>query len=382
MNKTFKIAAPFGIPLRLHWTFGLVFVYVYYLGWQGGWDWMTIAWATGFVLALFACVTLHEYGHALTARRFGVHTRDILLSPIGGVARLDRIPSKPSQELLIALAGPAVNVVIAGALSAYLFSLSPYLRHQVLLSLFYRDSNYFLPELPLAGYWIIGLFFLNLMLALFNLMPAFPMDGGRVLRALLSLRFRRYTATLIAARTGQAFALAFVAWGLSRLLQTQGQEGIFYLFIGAFVFITAHHELRFVAFEDRLERVPAGELMRRNFTPVFLGQPMAQVIELYETGQEKNFLVFDDAQHLVAVLPEYRIKQALKGDARDVPVQHYMLPAPFPPLREEEPLSVAYKRLQVSPSGALPVIDRYNCLVGVLDTTLLDGFFYHSAKKR
>lgn len=382
MKRTLKIAAPFGIPLRLHWTFGLVFLYVFYLGWEGSWDWFTLAWAVAFVLALFLCVTLHEYGHALMARRFGVATQDILLSPIGGVARLDHIPSKPSQELLIALAGPAVNVVIAGILSIYLYALSPLVRYQVVQSLLYRESNYFLPDLPVAGYWLIGLLFINVMLALFNLLPAFPMDGGRVLRALLAMRWRRYIATLAAARAGQLFALAFAGWGIVRLIQTQGQEGIFYLFIGGFVFITAQHELKQVAFEDRLERMPTSKLMRKTFTPLFLGQRMAEVQKIFGASEEKSFLVFNDADVVIGILPEFRIQQALEQGDYDAPVARYMVLDHFPPLWAEEPLAVAYRRLLDSASGALPVYDRLNCLVGVMDISLLDHLFHKKTTRQ
>lgn len=254
MKRTLKIAAPFGIPLRLHWTFGLVFVYIFFMAWEDDWDWPTTVMALGLVISLFVCVTLHEYGHALMARRFGVSTRDILLSPIGGIARLDCIPDDPKEELLVALAGPAVNFVLAVFFGSYLFTLPSLMRVHLIQSFLFRDSNYFLPELPLAGYAIVILFFLNVVLALFNLLPAFPMDGGRILRALLSTRMRRYTATLIAARIGQFFALGFTGIAVFLLIQSQGREGIFYIFISAFVFITAQNELRFAALQDRIER--------------------------------------------------------------------------------------------------------------------------------
>jgi len=128
MKRTLKIAAPFGIPLRLHWTFGMVFVYVFFIAWEGRWDWQVTLMVFGLIVSLFVCVTLHEYGHALMARRFGVNTQDILLSPIGGIARLDRIPSRPKEEFLVAIAGPAVNFLLAALLGTYLFTFPAYLR--------------------------------------------------------------------------------------------------------------------------------------------------------------------------------------------------------------------------------------------------------------
>lgn len=261
MKRTLKIAAPFGIPLRLHWTFGLVFLYVFFLAWEGHWNWLTTVLALGLVVSLFICVTLHEYGHALMARRFGVETRDILLSPIGGIARLDSIPANPKEELLVALAGPAVNFVLAAFLGSYLFTLPPGMRLPLLQSFLFSDSNYFLPALPLAGYLVILLFYLNLVLACFNLLPAFPMDGGRVLRALLCTRMKRYTATLIAARIGQFFALIFAGFAIFMLIRSQGRDGVFYIFISAFIFIMAQQELRFVGLQDRVQRALEGSTM-------------------------------------------------------------------------------------------------------------------------
>jgi Zn-dependent protease len=255
MKRTLKIAAPFGIPLRLHWTFGLVFLYIFFIAWEGRWDWQVTLMALGLVVSLFVCVTLHEYGHALMARRFGVSTQDILLSPIGGIARLDRIPSRPKEEFLVAVAGPAVNLVLAALFGVYLFTFPAYLRWNLLQSLFFRESNYFLPELPLLGYAFLMLFFLNIILAVFNLIPAFPMDGGRILRAVLSTRLPRYTATLIAARIGQAFAVVFAALGVFLAVRSGGREGIFYVFISIFVFMTAQNELRFVAMQTQIENI-------------------------------------------------------------------------------------------------------------------------------
>jgi Zn-dependent protease len=233
----------------------MVFVYVFFIAWEGRWDWQVTLMVFGLIVSLFVCVTLHEYGHALMARRFGVNTQDILLSPIGGIARLDRIPSRPKEEFLVAIAGPAVNFLLAALLGTYLFTFPAYLRRHLLQSLFFQESNYFLPELPLTGYALLMLFFLNIVLAVFNLIPAFPMDGGRILRAALCTRLPRYTATLIAARIGQAFAIAFAAFGIYRMVQSGGREGIFYLFISTFVFMTAQNELRFVEVQARIENV-------------------------------------------------------------------------------------------------------------------------------
>jgi Zn-dependent protease len=200
MTWSWKIGTFAGIAVYVHATFLLL------LGWIALSHWMqyqsllpTLS-GVAFTLALFVCVVLHEYGHALMARRFGIGTRDITLLPVGGVARLERIPDKPNQELWVALAGPAVNVVLACALWAYLLL-----------------TGHFEPIRQMGlthGIFLERLLFANLFLVGFNLIPAFPMDGGRVLRALLAKRMEYARATRTAASIGQGLAFVFGFVGL------------------------------------------------------------------------------------------------------------------------------------------------------------------------
>src|SRR2546428_670280 len=193
MRWSWKIATVAGIEIRVHVTFPLLLIWLFWAGANRG-----IAQAAegvAFILAVFGCIVLHEFGHALTGRRFGVVTRDITLLPIGGVARLDRIPRHPKQEVAIALAGPLVNVVIAGALLLFM-QLSP--------------GKYVIgDQAMLERSFAARLFLFNVVVTLFNLIPAFPMDGGRVLRALLAMRLDYVRATRVAANVGQAIALLF-----------------------------------------------------------------------------------------------------------------------------------------------------------------------------
>src|SRR5512142_725469 len=200
MKWSFKVGRILGINVYIHATFLLL------LGFVGLEHWLaahTLEAALNGVLffgGLFLCVLLHEYGHALAARRFGIATRDITLLPIGGLARLERMPDKPSQELVVAIAGPLVNVVIAVSLFLGLYLSGHW---QPLSSLTTTSGN--LVERLLA---------VNVFLVLFNLLPAFPMDGGSVLRSLLAMRMQYTRATRIAARTGQAMAVLFGFAGL------------------------------------------------------------------------------------------------------------------------------------------------------------------------
>ena len=220
MSWSWRIGRIAGIDVRMHVTFLLL------VAWVAAQDYLVhrdLAEALGgviFVCLLFGIVVLHELGHAATARRFGVRTREIMLLPIGGVARLERMPTEPSQELLVALAGPAVNVVLAAA---------------IYLCLAVRQGLAPIGDAVRVGGGLLDqLFWVNVSLAAFNLIPAFPMDGGRVLRALLAMRLGYVRATQVAASIGQAMAMLFVVLGFV--------FNPFLVFIGLFVWLGAAQE--------------------------------------------------------------------------------------------------------------------------------------------
>jgi Zn-dependent protease len=186
----------FGIPTRIHASFALVLLWIGFSTWKEAHSSLAVLFGLGFALAVFACVLLHEFGHALVARRFGIETRRITLLPIGGVAELERSPEDPRAELWIAAAGPAVNFVIAGVLGLIGLSFGIFGGTGLLAIVF------------------TGLLWANLMLGLFNLVPAFPMDGGRLFRAWAAGRYDRVRATQMAAKLGRFLAVGFGIWGL------------------------------------------------------------------------------------------------------------------------------------------------------------------------
>ena len=226
MRGAWKLGTLSGIGVYMHWSFLLLPALV---GWAAMDDGVGAAMtAVLFVLAVFGCILLHELGHALAARRFGIPTRDITLLPIGGVARLARIPRNPGQELVIALAGPIVNVVIAVAVTIGL-QLNGGFQHLM-------DAD------VLAGSFLEQLVRTNIVLVLFNMIPAFPMDGGRVMRAMLAFGMPYLQATQIAAGVGQFLALVFGVLGLFA-----GQLTL--VLLAAFVFFAARSELASVRAE-------------------------------------------------------------------------------------------------------------------------------------
>jgi Zn-dependent protease len=228
MRSSVKIATIFGIEVRIHVTFLLFlawFALTYYqiAGFSGAVQGVL------FMLALFGCVLLHEFGHALAAREFGIKTPDITLLPIGGVARLSRIPDKPWQELVVAIAGPVVNVVIAAVLIFVIHGTTEILQVDQLEN----------PRIELLG----RLAYINVMLVLFNMIPAFPMDGGRVLRSLLAMVVPYPLATQIAAWIGQGLAIVFAIIGFGGFAIFGLRGNPFLIFIAFFVFVGAQQEV-------------------------------------------------------------------------------------------------------------------------------------------
>lgn len=371
MRSSLKLFTWFGIPVHLHWTFGLIFVYALWIGYSNHLDVTGTLWLMGFFIALFACVLLHEYGHSLTARKYGVETKDIILTPIGGIARLERMPEKPVQEFLVAIAGPMVNVVIAIVLfgvSMLIFQgerwelFKWFLQDQLLFS-GGEDSGEILEE---SGVSMSGILFYlpvlvatNIGLVVFNLIPAFPMDGGRIFRSLLAMRVGRVKATRAASLVGQVIAVIFIAVGLFNW-----QKASTLTLIGFFVFVTARTENSMVKLEDILRRFKARDLLRRNFTRLTENDWMQTPIEMLQHGLERNFLVFDMSDKLVGALEEEDILAALKKRDFSAEIARYVQRVEW--VSTDESLQYVYHLLRQRGYSIIAVVEEGN-LVGVID---------------
>ncbi|MFZ1750974.1 MAG: site-2 protease family protein, partial [Saprospiraceae bacterium] len=295
-----------GIPVKVHWTFGLLILFVIYTTFSNGWKMGQSVGFIVYVLALFLCVVLHEYGHALTARRFGVGTQDILLSPIGGVARLRSMPDKPMEEFFIAIAGPLVNVVI-GSVLAIILLLSTGIIEPDLVNWQFDDP---IELLRFITYMNFALFF-------FNLIPAFPMDGGRILRSLLAAKIGKVKATRIASFIGRVIAIGFVIFGIFN-------QQVILALIGLFIFTMAGKEYDQTKIMSIIKDVKAGDIMRTKFSRLHLSDSYTSVIEKYYREGEQNFLVFDSLGYLSGTVPELFIKDIIKNNTSDKSVQQMM----------------------------------------------------------
>jgi Zn-dependent protease len=341
MRWAWKLGEFRGIGVYVHATFLILIAFVVIGHWSEAHSVAKTLAGVLFVLAVFACVVLHEFGHALTAARYGIRTRDITLLPIGGVARLERMPREPKQELLVALAGPAVNLVIAAVLVVALGltgNLAP------LAQLGVADGPFF--ERLLA---------VNVLLVGFNLLPAFPMDGGRVLRALLATRMEYTRATQIAANVGQAMALIFGLIGFF--------SNPFLLFIALFVWIGAAQEASMTQLSAALDGIPVVRAMMTRFDVLSPDDPLAQAVDSTLAGSQQDFPVTEGGR-VVGVLTR---KELLAGLRRGGPnrLVREVMQSDFCTVEAGEMLEVAFRRMQSCACHTLPVIDDSR-LVGLV----------------
>ena len=331
MKWSWKIGQFAGIGVYMHATFLLLLGWVAVTHWIRDQSVAAVISGLAFILALFACVVAHEYGHALMARRYGIRTRDITLLPIGGVARLERMPDDPRQELWVALAGPAVNVVIAFLLFGWLTvtgGLAP------------------VEQLGVAeGSFLERLMIVNAGLVVFNLLPAFPMDGGRVLRALLATRMEYTRATQVAANVGQGMALLFGFLGLV--------GNPFLLFIALFVWIGAAQEASLVQMKSALGGIPVGRAMLTDFRSLEPGDRISRAVELILAGSQQDFPVVDGGR-VVGVLTRSDLLKALPARGADVVVSEVMQ-RQFQLVDSSDMLESAMLRLQECACHTIPV---------------------------
>jgi Zn-dependent protease/CBS domain-containing protein len=330
---SWRIGSLVGIPVRVHATFWLL------LGWIAlshilqGHGVAAISAGLLLILSIFACVVLHELGHALVARRFGIGTRDITLLPIGGVAHLERMPEKPSQELVVALAGPVVSLVIAGALFAA-------------LALFNAPTGFEHLQI-VGGPFLTKVMWFNVALAGFNLLPAFPMDGGRILRATLAMRMDRGRATDLAARIGQGMAVLLGIWGFffNPVL----------IIIAAFVWMSAKGEASLAQLTSACRAMPVRQAMITEFRVLAPEDPLSRSVELTLTSFQQDFPVMD-GDRLVGILTHDHLLEGLAKHGQDAAVKVVMR-RNVATADPDELLPIAFERMQITSDQALVVVD-------------------------
>jgi len=342
MLWSIPIARIAGTVVRLHVTFLL------FLVWIGGSQWRlggreAAVEGVLFIVLVFACVLAHEFGHILAARRYGIATPEVTLWPIGGVASLERIPDKPREELVVALAGPAVNVAIAAAIV-------------LVLGLSLDGAAMTEMENPRAGL-LARLAAANIFLVVFNLIPAFPMDGGRVLRAILAMRMNHAEATRIAARIGQGAAFLFALAGLF--------TNPMLIVIGLFIYLAATAESQHVSFKDATSGLPVRAGMVSPVETLSPASTLDDAVDLMLRTSQKEFPVVDGSGSPRGLLTRDALIAALRGGGPATPVLETMT-RDLPTIQEWQPFDAAVALLNRSKAPALLVLNGQRQLVGIL----------------
>ena len=350
MGRSFQIGRIAGIKILIHWTFLLLLGFIVFAEVRKGSDTMAIVANIGFVLALFLCVMLHELGHSLAAKRYGIKTKHITLLPIGGIASLERIPEDPMQELWVALAGPLVNVLIA-------LLLLPFVG---LTGSFFEES---VGNLTTTQGFLYSLFRVNVILVLFNAIPAFPMDGGRVLRALLAMQLGRIRATSIASTLGRIIAVGFVFFGLF--------TNPFLVLIGIFVYFGAQTENVVVQQLDLLKNYTVREAMMTNFITLTPTDTVKDAADKLLAGSDQDLIVIDNNQ-AIGVMTRMLIIDSLRGSKLTTSVVDVMNRS-FDTVQINDRLTDVYVNAQQKPGAFYPVLEKSQ-FRGVIDLTNINEF--------
>jgi Zn-dependent proteases len=338
-----------GIAVSIHATFLLLVVWFAMAYWFEVGNLARVASGVALFLLLFGCVLLHELGHALTAQRFGCITREITLLPIGGIARLERMPDDPIQSLWITLAGPAVNIAIAAALFVALHLTGTW---QPVTGISLTRGPFF-----------ERLMLVNISLVIFNMLPAFPMDGGRALRALLATRMDDRRATRIAARLGQGMAVLFaiVGWLANPLL----------ILIALFVWTGAAQEAHTADMRAALSGIPVARVMITDFTTLTPDDPLSTVMELVQHGSQHDFPVTRDG-HVAGMLTRHDMLRGLAEGGPQSPVADAM-ERDVQIVDPHDMLDAALGRLDAGHSSTAPVVDDGR-LIGLLTAEAVAEF--------
>ncbi len=358
MKANLSLGSISGIKIKVHWTFFFLIAWIVFSELKQGGTTESVLFNITLVLAVFVCVILHELGHALTAKRFGISTKKITLLPIGGMASLERIPESPKQELLVTLAGPLVNVIIA-LLLYFIIPVNEF------MNLNFTESFEILMSFSFQNFFFY-LFIVNVGLVIFNIIPAFPMDGGRILRALLAMNMSRVKATQIASSIGQFIAVIFLLLGLL--------FNPFLVVIALFIFLGAYGENQMVQQLALLKGHSVEEAMIINMTTFKPEDSLDLVVNKIISGTETNFIVFKD-HRIEGVLYHQSI---IDNSNKNVLVKDIM-DTSFKTVKHTDDLKEIYTLVFSKKESFIPVVNQEK-LVGVIDATNLNEYMLLQAK--
>lgn len=358
MKASLSLGSYFGIKIKVHWTFLFLILWIVFDELKRGGSTESILFNIVFVIVVFICVIFHEMGHALTAKRFGIQTKKITLLPIGGMASMERLPESPKQELLVVLAGPMVNIIIA----LLLFFIVPI---QELINLNFTETFESNMSLTLQNF-LFYLFMVNVGLVIFNFIPAFPMDGGRILRAVLSIKIDRVKATKIATAIGQFVAVLFLFIGLL--------YNPFLIFIALFIFLGAFAENQMVQHLALLKGHTVEDAMIIKITTFKPEDSIDVVVNKIISGTENNFIVIKD--HTINGILYHQ--DILEHCNKNVLVKDVMK-TNFKVVKPTDELNKVYNLIYSEKNTFIPVVNDHK-LFGAIDATNLNEYIFLQSK--
>lgn len=361
MKHSLTLGRPFGIRISVHWTFLLIIAWIIFLNLQQGANTQEVIFSVLFILAIFICVVIHELSHSLTARRYGIPTKSITLLPIGGLADLQKMPEKPKQEFAVSVAGPLSNIAIALIITIAL-----------LITNNFNLSSYYFQSLTGKNFFII-LMFANLMLAVFNLLPAFPMDGGRIFRSLMAMYFTREKATYVAMNIGKFFAFGLAILGVF--------VNPFLIFIAIFIFIGAQKEYEQIRYTSVLTGYQVQDILMHEFTTLKEDETLRKAVDLLLDTPEQRFVIIDEENRVKGILTRNNIIQGLSEQGEDLKIRQVMnrYITTFEP---QTSLEHAFQIMRNQRIAMVPIVENER-LVGIIDMDNINEFIMvRSAIKR
>lgn len=361
MRGAFKILTVRGINVFVHWTFLFLVGWIVLVNARSGNDIPALGWSLIFIVAVFACIALHELGHALMASRYGIKAKNVVLLPIGGIASIEKFPDNPKQELMVSLAGPLVNIAIAALLLPFIQPYTPFWEYRQHVSI--THGHDFLYNLHVA----------NVALVLFNLIPAFPLDGGRILRALLGFRINYVRATAIAAYIGKIIALGFIVLGI---LFTD----FFLPLIGLFIMFSAGMEEYYLRVKSLVKGLKLKEILMYDYNSLQSNTTVKEAASVLMTNHSKYYVVMEGANPIGSI-NRMEIIKAIAEKNYDEPIGR-LLTKELTYLDSEQPVDAVLEKLADNDERIYPVMD-HNQFAGVINFNhIIEYLLIHKADSK
>lgn len=361
MRGSFKIMEIRGINVSIHWTFLFLVGWIVLVNTRMGNSVPELAWSLFFLAAVFACIALHELGHALMASRYGIQAKNVVLLPIGGIASIEKFPGNPKQELMISLAGPVVNIAIALLLYPFVSHYPPFWQLQTDVSIVHGHD------------FLYNLYVVNIALALFNLIPAFPLDGGRVLRALLGFKINYVRATTIAAYVGRIIAIGFIVIGILF-------SNFILPLIGIFILFSAGMEEYYLRLKSLVQGIKLKELIMYDYNSIQANTTVKDVASVLMNNHSKYFVVMDGAKPIGSI-NRMEIIKAIAEKNYDETVGN-LVRSELTYLDADQPVDTVLEKLADNDERVYPVMEQ-NQFAGVINFNhIIEYLLIHKADSK